>query len=189
MHNLTEAAMSEENPPALPPRPSVMGGVEVQVWLEAVVMIYYRQLYRYALSLSGHEADAADLTQQTAVKFALKWQDIREDGAIKSWLYTTLYREFLRLRRRERKTVEFDESLMPQPFGEASPQELSVDGKVAVELLNRMDEPHRSVLSLFYIEDMSYREIAEVLAVPTGTVMSRLSRAKDALRLLLTPAT
>lgn len=64
-----------------------------------------------------------------------------------------------------------------------------MDGKTAVELLKRMDEPHCSVLSLFYIEDMSYREIAEVLGVPAGTVMSRLSRAKDALRLLLTPTT
>ena len=181
--------MPEEIQPALPPRPSTTDDAEVQVWLEAVVMTYYRQLYRYALGLSGREADAADLTQQTAVKFALKWQEIREDGAIKSWLYTTLYREFLLLRRRERKTVEFDEALMPQPFDDASPQELRVDGKTAVELLKRMGEPHCSVLSLFYIEDMSYREIAEVLGVPAGTVMSRLSRAKDALRLLLTPAT
>ena len=180
--------MSEEIQPTLPPRPSAMDDAEVQVWLETVVMTYYRQLYRYALSLAGHEADAADLTQQTAVKFALKWHEIREDGAIRSWLYTTLYREFLLLRRRERKTVEFDESLMPQPFDEASPQELRADGKTAVELLKRMGEPHRSVLSLFYIEDMSYREIADVLEVPPGTVMSRLSRAKDALRLLLTPA-
>jgi RNA polymerase sigma-70 factor (ECF subfamily) len=78
---------------------------------------------------------------------------------------------------------------MPEPCGEASPQELRVDGRTAVELLKRMGEPHGSVLSLFYIEDMSYREIAEVLEIPAGTVMSRLSRAKDALRLLLTPAT
>jgi RNA polymerase sigma-70 factor, ECF subfamily len=166
-----------------------MDDARVQAWLETVMMTYYRQLYRYALSLVGHEADAADLTQQTAVKFALKWHEIREDAAIKSWLYTTLYREFLLLRRRERNTVEFEEALMPQPFEETSPQELSADGKTAVELMKRMDEPHRSILSLFYIDDLSYREIAEILEIPTGTVMSRLSRAKDALRLILTPAT
>jgi RNA polymerase sigma-70 factor, ECF subfamily len=181
--------MPEENQPTLPPRPSVSDEAEVQVWLETVVIAHYRQLYRYALGLTGHEADAADLTQQTAVKFALKWHEIRDDGAIKSWLYTTLYREFLRLRKTDRKNVEFDETLMPQPFDDTSPQELHVDGKTAIELLKRMDEPHCSVLSLFYIEDMSYREIAEVLGLPTGTVMSRLSRAKDALRSILTPAT
>lgn len=181
--------MPQENQPTVPTRPSSADDAGVQAWLESVVMLYYRQLYRYALSLSGHEADAADLTQQTAVKFALKWQEIREDGAIKSWLYTTLYREFLLLRRRDRKTVEFDESLMPQPFEDASPQELRVDSRTALELMRRMEEPHCSVLSLFYIEDMSYREISDVLGVPAGTVMSRLSRAKQALRMLLTPAT
>jgi RNA polymerase sigma-70 factor, ECF subfamily len=181
--------MLDQNQPALPPRPSAMDDAEVQAWLETVVLSYYRQLYRYALSLTGHEADAADLTQQTAVKFAQKWHEIREDGAIKSWLYTTLYREFLLLRRRDRKTVEFEEALMTRSFDETSPQELCADGKTAVALMERMGEPHRSVLSLFYIEDMSYREIAEVLEIPSGTVMSRLSRAKEALRLLLTPAT
>lgn len=172
----------------LPPRPAATDDVAVQAWLETVVMAYYRQLYRYALSLTGNEADAADLTQQTGVKFARKWDEIREDGAIKSWLYTTLYREFLLLRRRELRTVEFDEALMPQSFEKAAPQELLADGKTALELMKRMGEPHRAVLSLFYIDDLSYREIAEVLEVPTGTVMSRLSRAKDALRLLVTPA-
>jgi RNA polymerase sigma-70 factor, ECF subfamily len=180
--------MTEEKPLDLLPRPHSMDDANVQKWLENVVIAYYQQLYRYALSLTGQEADAADLTQQTAVKFALKWQEIRNDTAIKSWLYTTLYREFLLSRRRQRKTVEFDESLMPQIFEKSSPQEIKADAKTALELLNRMEEPHRSVLSLFYIEDLSYREIADILEVPSGTVMSRLSRAKDAMRLLLTPA-
>lgn len=177
--------MPEETQPDLPPRPPSADDARVQAWLEAVVLRYYRQLYRYALSLTGHEADAADLTQQTAVKFALKWQDIREDGAIKAWLYTTLYREFLLLRRRAKETVEFDESHLSP---EAAPQESSADGYTALEALGKMDEPHRSVLTLFYVEDLSYRDIAGILGVPAGTVMSRLSRAKDALRQLLTPA-
>ena len=177
--------MPDETPPALPPRPPTADDARVQAWLEAVVLRYYRQLYRYALSLTGHESDAADLTQQTAVKFALKWQDIREDGAIKAWLCTTLYREFLLLRRRAKETVEFDESHLAP---DAAPQESSVDGYTALEALGKMDEPHRSVLTLFCVEDLSYRDIAGILGVPPGTVMSRLSRAKDALRQLLSPA-
>ncbi len=180
--------MPDETQPALPPRPPSVDDAGVQAWLEAVVLRYYRQLYRYALSLTGHEADAADLTQQTAVKFALKWQDIREEGAIKSWLYTTLYREFLLLRRRAKETVEFDESHLAPIAPQNSAQEASVDGYTAMEALGKMDEPHRSVLTLFYVEDLSYRDIADILGVPAGTVMSRLSRAKVALRQLLTPA-
>ncbi len=180
--------MPDDLQPVIPPRPLSATDAGVQAWLEAVVLQFYRQLYRYALSLTGHEADAADLTQQTAVKFALNWQDIREDRAIKSWLYTTLYREFLLLRRRERHHVEFDEALLPSLPDETSAQELHVDSQTAVEVLGKMDEPHRSVLSLFYVEDFSYREIAAILGVPTGTVMSRLSRAKDVLRQLLAPA-
>ena len=180
--------MPDDLQPALPPRPLSADDAGVQAWLETVVLQYYRQLYRYALSLTGHESDAADLTQQTAVKFALKWQDIREDAAIKSWLYTTLYREFLLLRRRERNTIAFDELLLPEAPRETTPQELRVDGRTALEALGKMDEPHRSVLSLFYVEDLSYREIAGILGVPAGTVMSRLSRAKDALRRLRSPA-
>jgi len=179
--------MTGEVPP-LHPRPSLVDGAEVQAWLEQVMLACYRPLYRYALSLTGHEQDAADLTQQTAVKFALHWQDIREEAATRSWLYTTLYREFLLLRRRTRETVEFDEALLPEVPPDAAPQERRLDCRTALEVLGKMDEPHRSVLSLFYVEDLSYREIAGILGVPAGTVMSRLSRAKDALRQLLAPA-
>lgn len=177
-----------DHPPLFTPRPSSQDEVAVQAWLDHVIIHYYRQLYCYALSLTGHEADAADITQQSAVKFSQNWSSIREDGAIRAWLYTTLYREFLLFRRRTRKTVEFEETHLPVELHQVSPQELNADGSTAMELLQRMDEPHRSVLSLFYIDDLSYREIAEVLNIPAGTVMSRLSRAKDTLRTLLAPA-
>ena len=78
--------------------------------------------------------------------------------------------------------------MLPEPAAERSAQEIHLDGRCALEVLARMDEPHRSVLSLFYIEDFSYREIADILGIPAGTVMSRLSRAKEVLRQLLAPA-
>ena len=160
----------------------------MQTWLDVVIVRYYRDLYRYALSLSRHESDAADLTQQTAVKFAQNWESIRDDSGIKSWLYTTLYREFLLLRRRTKDTVEFDETHAETSHAPNADAGILLDGRTAVEVLGRMDEPHRSVLSLFYVEDLSYREIADILGVPPGTVMSRLSRAKEVLRQLLSPS-
>lgn len=175
-------------PPLHPPRPSSTDGTAVQAWLEAVILQYYRQLYCYALTLTGQESDAADLTQQTAVRFATRHETIQDDGAIKAWLYTTLYREFLQLRRRQRPTVPYEESHADPDTSEIPAQELRVDSRAAVEALARMDEPHRSVLSLFYVADLSYKEIAEILGIPAGTVMSRLSRAKDALRQILSPA-
>ncbi len=172
---------------AIPPRPNEADEKAVNQWLETIILRFYPQLFRYALGLSSNEADAADLTQQAAVKFALKWRDIRDDHAIKSWLYTTLHREFLLLKRKTRETVELDENMFSEVKTLTTSQEIALDSRSAVEALGLMDEPHRTILTLFYLQDLSYKEIAETLSIPTGTVMSRLSRAKNALRNLLMP--
>lgn len=166
-----------------------VGGFEVDAWLEAVVREHYRGLYTYAHSLTRNPADAADLTQQVTVIFATRWQSIKDRSKTKSWLYTTLYREFLKSRKRSQRMVSLeDEAVSVEPSSPAS-QESEHDGRSAVEALHSLGEPHRSILSLYYLEELSYREIAEVLDVPAGTVMSRLSRAKDAIRRILLPAT
>ena len=173
-----------------PPSPAVLpaGFRSVDAWLESVVREHYRPLYRYALMLCGQEADAADLTQQTVVILATKWGDLRDFAKVKGWLYSTLYREFLNLRRRTVRLTPLDEALPPDAAPEPAPQEQTLDGRTAVAALHGLEEAHRAVLSLYYLEDLSYREIAETLELPMGTVMSRLSRAKDALRRVLAPA-
>jgi RNA polymerase sigma-70 factor (ECF subfamily) len=165
-----------------PTSPPVVG---TPAWLESTILEHYRGLYQYALSLSRQEADAADLTQQTASIFAQKWADIREADKVKSWLYTTLYREFTRLYRHRQKATPLTPTMAEPHY--AAPQSTEIDSQIALRALHSMDEPHRSVLSLYYLEDLSYREIAEVLELPIGTVMSRLSRAKQSLRQILTP--
>lgn len=179
-------ADSSPFPPVWPLPPA-----EFAAWAEAAILQHYRQLYLFALSLAGNEADAADLTQQVAVTLATKGQDIRDPQQVKSWLYTTLHRDFLKMRRRivRMQPHEPDSAV----FEDADPlppaQETRLDARTAVAALQRVGEPHRSVLSLFYLDDLSYREISDVLEVPVGTVMSRLSRAKEAMRQLLMPAT
>ncbi len=153
---------------------------------EQIVDAHYVALYRFALSLARSEPSAADLTQQTFYLWASRGHQLRDAAKVKSWLFTTLYREFLSLHRRE--------SRFPQADLEGETAELpaegvsiadSIDGASVVAALQNIDEVYRAPLTLFYLEEFSYREIAAVLGVPAGTVMSRLSRGKGMLRKLL----
>jgi RNA polymerase sigma-70 factor (ECF subfamily) len=112
---------------------------------------------------------------------------LRETAKAKSWLFTTLYREFLRGRRRGGRET-FIEDLPPGETdiaAEAVDQVAKLDGATVVAALQQVDEVFRAPLTLFYLEDLAYHEIAETLEVPIGTVMSRLSRGKAQLRAIL----
>ena len=152
-----------------------------------LVDAHYAALYRFALSLARSEADACDLVQQTFYVWANKGQTLRETAKAKTWLFTTLYREFLRGRRRGARLTAL-EDLPPgeqDPAGEAENLDLKFDAKLVVQALQEVDEGFRAALTLFYLEEMSYQEIAALLEVPVGTVMSRLSRGKAQLRAAL----
>ena len=149
-----------------------------------LVDLYYSSLYRFALSLARSEADACDLAQQTFYVWAKKGHALREVAKAKSWLFTTLYREFLRGRRRGERMTALD-SVPQNQLEEVTlePETVSsMDGEVVMTALKEVDEVYRAPLTLFYLEDLSYQEIAEALDVPAGTVMSRLSRGKAQLR-------
>jgi RNA polymerase sigma-70 factor (ECF subfamily) len=142
----------------------------------------YAPLYRFALSLAKSEPDAADLTQQTFFLWASKGDQLRDRSKAKSWLFTTLYREFLGRRRHELRfsKVEFEE--IPEEEMSILPNVNALDSGAVLQALNEVEEPFRAALTLFYLEQFSYQEIAEMLEVPIGTVMSRLSRGKTLLR-------
>jgi RNA polymerase sigma-70 factor (ECF subfamily) len=152
-----------------------------------LVDAYYAPLYRFALSLAKNTPDAGDLTQQTFFIWARKGGQLRDASKVKSWLFTTLYREFLRGRRR----AEHLTALEDLPPGESDPAAPEVDvvagmdAGLTVEALQEVDEVYRTPLTLFYLQELSYKEIAEALEVPIGTVMSRLSRGKAQLRAAL----
>jgi RNA polymerase sigma-70 factor (ECF subfamily) len=73
---------------------------------------FYTPLYRFAYSLAKNESDACDLTQQTYYIWAQKGSSLRDASKVKSWLFTTLYREFLRVRRRSSKTTSYEPELL-----------------------------------------------------------------------------
>jgi len=151
---------------------------------EELVNRYYRDLYRFGFSLTRSEADAADLTQQTFYIWANKGHQLREAGNAKRWLLTTLYREFLQQRRRQQRFTE-------EPLEDAIEQEYDVsdisrtDVETMLNCLNFIHENYRAPLVLYYLEDLAYKEIAQVLEIPVGTVQSRIARGKSQLWQLL----
>jgi RNA polymerase sigma-70 factor (ECF subfamily) len=152
-----------------------------------LVDAHYAALYRFALSLARNQADAGDLVQQTFYVWATKGHALRDLAKAKSWLFTTLYREFLRVRRRDNRSTSI-EDLPPGEQdlpAESVDQVAKLDAATVMVALQAVDEVFRAPLTLFYLEDLSYREIAEALEVPIGTVMSRLSRGKTQLRMAL----
>ncbi|MEO5718338.1 MAG: RNA polymerase sigma factor [Chthoniobacterales bacterium] len=150
---------------------------------EKLVEDFYQPLYRFALSLSRKEADASDLTQQTFFLWASKGHQLRDTSKVKTWLFTSLYREFLGRKRQQDRFVDVEDN--PEAISaQAVPASVveQLDGDIVQNALFAMEEIFRAPLTLFYLQQLSYREIAEALAIPIGTVMSRISRGKDQLR-------
>lgn len=150
---------------------------------------FYVPLFRFAIGLSGNGSDAADLTQETFHTLLRKGDQVRDAQKLKSWLFTTLYRQFLGRRRHVKRFPEFnlEDSESELPTVAAGPWD-EADGNTVIAALQLLDESYRAPLVMFYLKDMAYKEIAEVLAIPIGTVMSRLSRGKAQLRQCLQPA-
>jgi RNA polymerase sigma-70 factor (ECF subfamily) len=149
-----------------------------------LVDAHYTPLFRFALSLTKNPSDAGDLTQQTFFIWAKQGHALRQEGKAKSWLFTTLYREFLRGRRRAERVTAL-EDLGPVEADPPAPEVdvvTGMDAGLVVEALQEVEEVYRVPLTLFYLQDLSYKEIAEMIEAPIGTVMSRLSRGKAQLR-------
>jgi len=153
---------------------------------ESLVARHYEPLYQFAFSLTRDESDACDLTQQTFCIWAAKGHQLRDVSKVKTWLFTTLHREFLGSRRRQTRFphIELDQAAAELPV--VSPAAVNrLDTAQVLEALARLDEIFRAPVALFYLQDYSYNEISEILAVPLGTVKSRLARGLERLHQLL----
>ena len=154
-----------------------------KVDFEGLVQEYYMPLYRFGLSLSRKESDAFDLTQQTFLTWASKGHQLRDASKVKTWLFTTLYREFLTRKRQSDRFVEVEsDEQFAEPLHVALSAVDALDAGIVQQALHALEERYRAPVTLFYMKQYSYREIAEILAIPIGTVMSRISRGKAELR-------
>lgn len=163
---------------------------------ENLVMEHLDMLYAVALRLTRNTADAQDLTQNTVVK-ALRFHDKFQKGTyIKAWLLTILRNTFINEYRRKARRPTFVELTGAEPAAETAPDpevnyEPSTDSpSELMELLDdevknaveSLPDDFRQAVIMADLEDMSYKEIADAMACPLGTVMSRLYRGRKLLR-------
>lgn len=154
---------------------------------ESLVSRFYQPLYRFGFSLTRSEAGACDLTQQTFYLWATRGHQLRDPSRVKPWLFTTLHREFLQTQRRQERFPQDElDAEDPELPAVASTVAHDLDARQAVEALAQVDAVYRAPVALFYLEDYAYKEIAEILEVPLGTVKSRIARGLAQLQALLT---
>lgn len=155
---------------------------------EAIVGEHYAPLFTFALSLTRAESDAHDLAQETFYVWAIKGHQLRDISKVKTWLFTTLRRAFLLGRRRQARFTHHELELVSEELPAFAPAGADrVDCSRVLAALARVDEVYRAAVTLFYLEDCSYKEIAAVLGVPVGTVKSRIARGVAQLRQILMP--
>ncbi|MBX3437588.1 MAG: RNA polymerase sigma factor [Planctomycetaceae bacterium] len=147
--------------------------------VEELVEQHSLSLYRFAYRLSGTAADAEDLVQQAFLAAQRKLDQVRDPEKTRSWLFTIVRNTYLKSRRSlEFKQFDAFDGMADPAIEDEGP----IDQEELQAALDEMPEDFRIPLILFYLQQMSYREIATQLSVPEGTVMSRLSRAKAYLR-------
>jgi RNA polymerase sigma-70 factor (ECF subfamily) len=157
--------------------------------LPQLIDAHYEALYRYAYRLSGSSSDAEDLTQETFGKALARLPQLREPDRAKAWLFRILRNLYLHKVRdgKRHKVVPLD-AVGDLPGQAADDAASEIDPAKLQQALDELDETFRTPIILFYFEEFSYRDIAEQMDLPIGTVMSRLARAKAYLRARLAPA-
>ncbi|NIF15515.1 sigma-70 family RNA polymerase sigma factor [Pantoea sp. Cy-639] len=156
-----------------------MHELDDQQWRELL-----QRLRRFALWLTRDASSADDLVQATVERALGRWRQQREPERLRPWLFTILYRLFLDARRRERLHVRwlalFGRGQAAEPMG--ADTESIVLAQADLQAFARLSTEQRALLLLVSVEGLSYKEAAQALGIPIGTVMSRLSRARAALR-------
>ncbi len=154
---------------------------------EELAMPLFDQLYNFARWLTQDTAEAEDLVQETYVKALRGFSSYQLGTNFRAWMYRILRNSFLSSRTGLKTMValdgEADDSLLPTDG--TTPESVliaQVDRETIQQALADLQVPFREILLLCEVEEMSYQEIAETLAIPIGTVMSRLFRARKALR-------
>ena len=158
----------------------------------------YRKVYNMAFRLSGNRADAEDLTQEAFFRAYRSFTEYEGDRPFENWIFrivTRLFLDLLRTRRRRIKAISFDSPLanmvgdenlfFEMPDNTANPETRALEGSFSEDLqkvLNSLSPEQRLLITLADIEEVPYKEIAEILNKPVGTIRSRLHRTHKLVR-------
>ncbi|MBQ2045603.1 MAG: RNA polymerase sigma factor [Muribaculaceae bacterium] len=146
-----------------------------------LVTAYEQGLRRFLYNLCEDEALTDDLAQDTFLKAYLAIRSFQGISRFKTWLYRIGYNEYLSYRRSQRPTIDEFSSIK-----ECDNPSLITDAQLTVEqCLTQLSEIERTIVILFYLEDMPIKKIVEITGIPNGTVKSHLYRAKSRMKQFL----
>ena len=156
---------------------------------EQLAMPHFDRLYNFACWLTHDRQEAEDLVQETYVKALKGFSSFQQGTNFRAWIYKILRNAFLTSRTGLKVTatvpldLDGDEENLPK--AQETPESILLqrsDRELVQQALEQLPVAYREVLLLCEVEEMSYQEISATLSIPMGTVMSRLSRARRALR-------
>lgn len=152
---------------------------------EAEAMKHIDDLFRTAKRLTMNQVDAEDLVQETFMQAWKSFEHYERGTNCRAWLYKILFNKFDHHRRKKYTQAKYfqeadDLVFLSAAYNTPIPENLT-DSQV-IAALNRLSEHYRSVILLADVHEFDYKEVAEVLEIPIGTVMSRLSRARTQLK-------
>lgn len=157
-----------------------------QATFEDLALPLFDQLYNFAHWLAQDASEAEDLVQETYAKALRGFSSFQAGTNFRAWIFRILRNSFLTSRTGLKTKVALeDDSVEAIPSAAPTPEEVLVEQanrEMVRDALTELPVPYREILLLCEVEEMSYEEIAQVLGIPSGTVMSRLHRARKALR-------
>lgn len=156
---------------------------------EDLALALFDQLYNFARWLTQDASEAEDLVQEAYTKALRGFSGFEAGTNFRAWMFRILRNSFLTSRTGLKTKVSLEEGGVEAIASSApTPEEVLIEQgnrEMVRDALTELPVPYREILLLCEVEEMSYEEIAQVLAIPAGTVMSRLHRARKALRACL----
>ena len=158
---------------------------------EELAMPLFDQLYNFAQWLTQNPSEAEDLVQETYVKALKGFSSFQPGTNFRAWIYRILRNTFLTSRTGLKATATIpldEEDGLEIPASAGTPESVFIERaqeQLLQSAIEKLPLHFREILLLCEVEEMSYQEISEALSIPIGTVMSRLSRARKALREIL----